>query len=963
MTDRTIKVRLEAVTAGFAAAMTKAQNDVKGLTGELGKASQSDAWKQASTSVLAVGGAATVALGMAAKSTLDFDKRMSGVKATGLEAQKAFGALRQAAIDAGGATAFSATEAAQGMEALLKAGVSVKDVLSGGLSGALDLAAAGQLDLATASETAASAMTQFKLTGDQVPRIADALAAGAGKAQGDVSDLAQALGQSGLVASQFGLSLEETVGGLSAFASAGLMGSDSGTSMKTMLLALAKPSKEAATLMEELGINAYDAQGQFVGLEGLAGQLQDSLSGLTEEQRQSALATIFGTDAIRSASVLYEQGADGIAKWTEAVSDSGYAAEVAAIMQDNLAGDLEKLGGAVETLMIRLGEGQNAPLRELAQGITAIADAASANPAAVANMGKWLAGIAVGAVAIGTAMKVTTSVSEFQMALGKLGETSPRTATALGKVAKAATVAGVALVGLAAAAHVVGQFEPVPATLDEVAAALERVGRHEGALDAVFQTSTGGALFEQWSVGAIDKVDGLDSAMARFATRGWKYADAVDGIMSSLTGTSSIVDDLKAQFGQLDMQLTTLDPGDAAAAFAEIAEASERAGMTTEDLIGLFPQYAGAIQLAAAESGKGKLSTEELAEAMGTIPDAATGATVATDDLTASATAFTDAAAEEAAALDEAMGALQEYYGAALSASDATIALEASFDAAAEAAAENGRTLDLNTEAGRANQSALNDIARSALDAATAMAENGATADEVKGATQRARDEFIKAAQSMGATADEAADLADKYGLIPTKVSTTITVKADLSGYYDANRVLNSIAGKTVSAYVAIRTYGQGAVATGGYGADVASAVGLAGGGMARRAFSQGSLVDGPGTTTSDSIAAWLSRKEFVTRAAAVDYYGTDVMYAMNAKRIPREVFAQMGYADGGTPQYAYAPARLAGGGMASPTAPAGALGGPTYHVNLEGREALQWVMTHLADGRRRSYQGEARHV
>jgi len=204
--------------------------------------------------------------------------------------------------------------------------------------------------------------------------------------------------------------------------------------------------------------------------------------------------------------------------------------------------------------------------------------------------------------------------------------------------------------------------------------------------------------------------------------------------------------------------------------------------------------------------------------------------------------------------------------------------------------------------------------------------------------------------------------LADKYGLIPSKVSTTITVKADLTGYYDANRVLNSIAGKTVSAYVAVKTYGQGAVATGGYGGDVAAAIGLAGGGMARRAFSQGSLVDGPGTTTSDSVAAWLSRKEFVTRAAAVDYYGTDVMYAMNAKRIPREVFAQMGYADGGTPQYAYAPARLAGGGMASPTAPAGALG-DTYNVNLEGREALQWVMTHLADGRRRTYQGEARHV
>ena len=946
MTDRTIKVRLEAVTTGFASAMTKAQGDVKGLAGELQKASQTDAWRQTSTSILAVGGAATVALGMAAKSTLDFDKRMSGVKATGLEAQKAFGALRQAAIDAGGATAFSAEEAAQGMEALLKAGVSVKDVLSGGLSGALDLAAAGELDLATAAETAASAMTQFKLSGEEVPRIADALAAGAGKAQGDVTDLAQALGQSGLVAAQFGLSLEETVGGLSAFASAGLMGSDAGTSMKTMLLALAGPSKQASELMDELGINAYDAQGQFIGLEGLAGQLQSSLSGLTEEQRQSALATIFGTDAIRSASVLYEQGADGIAKWTDAVSDSGYAAEVAAIMQDDLAGDLEKLGGAVDTLMTKLGEGQNAPLRELAQGITAVVDAAASNPAAVANMGKWLAGIAVGAVALGTAMKVATAVSEFQIALGKLGETAPRTATALGKVTKAASLAGVALLAVGVAANALEALEPAPATLDEVAAALARVGMQEGARDAAFQTSTGGAMIDALG----QKVDSLDSAMERYTERGWKYADGVDAVMSAISGTTSVVDELRAQFGQLDMQLTTLDPGDAAAAFAEVAAAAERAGMTTEDLISLFPQYAGAIQLAAAEQGKGKLSAEELAEAMGTIPEPAAAAAGATQGLTESATAFTDAAAEEAAALDEAMGALQDYYGAALSASDATIALEAAFDDATEAAAENGATLDLNTAAGRANQSALNNIASAALDAAKAMAENGATADEVRATTQRARDEFVKAATAMGLSADEAEDLADKYGLIPTKVATTITVKADLQGYYDADRVLNSINGRKVTAYVAIRQTGQAAVATGGYGADVAAAVGLAGGGMARRSFSQGSLVDGPGTPTSDSIAAWLSRREFVTRAAAVDYYGTDVMYAMNAKRIPREVFTPLGYADGGTPSRTYAPARLAGGGTA--TVAGSATGAPvTARLAREDIDLLARTVVSMAQG------------
>ena len=90
----------------------------------------------------------------------------------------------------GAATAFSATEAAQGVEALLKAGVSAKDVLGGGLAGALNLAAAGNLDVAGSAEAAASAMNQFGLSGQDIPHVADLLAQAAGTAQGEVSDMA-----------------------------------------------------------------------------------------------------------------------------------------------------------------------------------------------------------------------------------------------------------------------------------------------------------------------------------------------------------------------------------------------------------------------------------------------------------------------------------------------------------------------------------------------------------------------------------------------------------------------------------------------------------------------------------------------------------------------------------------------------------------------------------------------------
>ena len=107
---------------------------------------------------------------------------------------------------------------------MAKAGVSTKDILGGGLKGALSLAAAGSLDVAEAAEISASALTQFKLSGDKIPHLADLLAAGAGKAQGSVQDLGAALNQSGLVAASTGLSIEETTGVLAAFASAGVDG-------------------------------------------------------------------------------------------------------------------------------------------------------------------------------------------------------------------------------------------------------------------------------------------------------------------------------------------------------------------------------------------------------------------------------------------------------------------------------------------------------------------------------------------------------------------------------------------------------------------------------------------------------------------------------------------------------------------------------------------------------------------
>jgi TP901 family phage tail tape measure protein len=352
----------------------EAQYNKTGTSGKNSGAIVQAAWLGAATVI-------TLGIKQAIQTFTEYEQAQADVQAATRASAEELEALSDLARKAGPALGFSATQATKGIEALAKAGVSTSQILGGALDGALSLAAAGTLDVGAAAETAAALMVQFGKSGSDVGHIADLLAAAAGKAQGEVSDFSIALKQSGLVASQTGLSIEETVGALAAFASNGLLGSDAGTSFRTMLLALNGQSKEAKDAMAELGISAFDAQGKFVGLEKVAGQLQKAFKNKTDQERQSALQTIFGSDAIRAASVLYQQGAEGIAEWTENVDDAGFAAETARIKMDTLNGDLNKFGSAAETAASAALSNLSPALRGLVQVGTAVLNFFSSLPA------------------------------------------------------------------------------------------------------------------------------------------------------------------------------------------------------------------------------------------------------------------------------------------------------------------------------------------------------------------------------------------------------------------------------------------------------------------------------------------------------------------------------------------------------------------------------------------------------
>lgn len=894
MADRTVKAKFLIDVSGAVANLGKLQAKVKDTASSAAKdlGEHQKSADKVSGSLLKVGATAAIGVGLAVKRFADFDKQMSSVQAATHETAGNMDLLRAAAIQAGKDTAFSATEAAQGIENLAKAGISTKDILGGGLKGALDLAAAGQISVAEASETAATALTQFKLSGKDVPHVADLLAAAAGKAQGEVGDMSQALKQSGLVASQFGISIEDTVGTLAAFASAGLIGSDAGTSFKTMLLALANPSKESSDLMKQLGINAYDAQGAFIGLPALAAQLKTQLSGLTEAQRNQALGQIFGNDAIRAANVLYEQGAGGIGDWTTKVNDAGFASETARLKTDNLAGDVERLGGAFDTALIQSGSGANSVLRGIVQTADGAVSAFANLPPAITGTATALGGIvAIGGLAGAGVLKAVSGVKELKeqwTGLGRVGKTLTLSMGAVGIVLTAAA----AVYGVFAkrSAEAKAQTADLKSTLDEAT----------GAITGNTRAYVANQLAQN---GLAQKAKDLGLNLST-------VTDAALGNEQALAGVASALDAVIAAG-------TTQTNAGKSGTIVTFNASAEAAKKLKSELLGMNSSLTDAQQqqqLAAEGAKTNSSATTQQATA-------AAAAASATKQQQAAAEAATAALAQQEQATNALITAMNRMPGLVLSLRDAQRGWQESVDAANAALKENGKTLDITTPKGRANQASLDGMAKSANDVTESMIRNGSSNKAVVATYAANRAGLIKTAQQFGLTKAQAVVYANSVLAIPKQSNTDIkanitdlqsklaTAKQQLKDpnltkerrasltatiaqlerqIRQAKAALASVPpSKTVTITTVYKTVGSRSSGSGTGGGRVNVDPNMASGGMV------------PGYSPhprADNIPINATAGEYMQQVAAVNYYGPKFMDDVNNRRLPRPA----GYAGGG---------------------------------------------------------------
>ena len=317
-------------------------------------------------------------LGLAAANAIqtaaDFEVTMAQIGVATNTPVEGLTKLSDLAKQLGKDTIFSSKEAAGAMLELAKAGISPAEIQAGALDNTLSLAAASGMSLAESAIVMSAGMNTFGLEAEDTTQIVDALAGAANASSADMHDIAMAMQQVGQQASASGLTIQETTAALAAFADAGVRGSDAGTSFKVFLQRLVPGSKQASQSMNELGLTFFDANGNMKSLTEIAGQLQTQMGGLTQEMRLAEMQTIFGTDALRAANILYNEGAAGIEEYIKATSESGNAQKMADARMSGLAGALESLRGSIETASQVLGEAMAPTILAVSENIKQLFD-------------------------------------------------------------------------------------------------------------------------------------------------------------------------------------------------------------------------------------------------------------------------------------------------------------------------------------------------------------------------------------------------------------------------------------------------------------------------------------------------------------------------------------------------------------------------------------------------------------
>lgn len=401
-------------------------------------------------------------LGIAAvKVTSGFESAMSKVSAisgaTGGDLDK----LNKKAQEMGAKTKFSATESAEAFTYMAMAGWKTEDMLDG-IDGIMNLAAASGEDLATTSDIVTDALTAFGLSAKDSGHFADVLAANASNANTNVAMLGESFKYVAPVAGAMGYSVEDVNLALGIMANSGIKASQAGTTLRSALTRLAKPTGEVKGAMEKYGISLTDAHGNMLPLRDVMGQLREKFSGLSKAEQAQAATTLFGKDAMSGMLAIINSSEKDWNKLANAIDNAdGTAEKMAETMMDNLGGQLTLLKSALEGLAIQFGEILMPYIKQFVGWLQSLVQKLQEmTPEQKEQIVKWAAfAAAIGPVLV-VVGKLITGIGGVISAFGKISAVISSAKTAFAAVSaaiggiSAPVVAVVAVIGVLVAAFV-----------------------------------------------------------------------------------------------------------------------------------------------------------------------------------------------------------------------------------------------------------------------------------------------------------------------------------------------------------------------------------------------------------------------------------------------------------------------------------------------------------------------------
>jgi len=503
----------------------------------------------------------------------------------------------------------------------------------------------------------------------------------------------------------------------------------------------------------------------------------------------------------------------------------------------------------------------------------------------------------------GGLMTALPKVMEFRQSMKDLAEASPRAASGIGKVAKAAGAAAAAFVALQIVAAVFSEknvktAEDYGQAILKVAKASDAAGAGKG-LDSIF------TKFDKFANMPISNIDNMADAVKRLSNQtfndsGNKFFEGFTNLLGLPKGEIGQLEDRLRGLGESMGDLARNGAADTAAkTFQALTKEFEKNGKGAKEALESVPGYKDALLGLATQAGVTLEGQDLLDFAMGKIPKSMQGASTAVETYTSKTGEAKPVTEAMAKALEEvglsAAGAITDIdaFGKSLfaagllslSASDAAIAVQDAIDKVTESVKKNGTTLDINTEQGRANQSAFNGLASASIASAEATAKetlatqgSAAAQAQLQGSLSQSYADLIRAAGQFGITGDAADTMARKALGIPKNVNIDAWIadhaSATLEGIkgkadgLDGRQVTMTIIERNIRT---IETQVKGG--SDGFGDDPSMTA-------LRRAT--GGRVYGPGTTTSDSIPTWLSKDEYVLKASAAKAIGYQNLDRLN---------------------------------------------------------------------------------